>query len=307
LKSERNQTLEIDQKDRKKYLPQIEKSYTDKNKVIQSEALIVLKQIPDDSIDLIFTDPPYNLSKVYSKNEFKKTDLMSYLKWSKEWMEEAKRVLKENGSIYICNDWRASALQLVLEKIFIIQNRITFEREKGRGSKSNWKNAHEDIWFCTKSKDYYFNVDAVKMKKKVIAPYKEDGKPKDWKDEDGDKFRLTHPSNFWSDITIPFWSMPENTDHPTQKSEKLVAKAILASSKEGDIVLDMFGGSGTTAVVAKKLNRNFTIIEPQEEYCLYTLKRLDRANDNKRIQGYEDGIFWERNSLQNIHLFTKNM
>jgi site-specific DNA-methyltransferase (adenine-specific) len=307
LKSERNQTLEIDQKDRKKYLPQIEKSYTDKNKVIQSEALIVLKQIPDDSIDLIFTDPPYNLSKVYSKNEFKKTDLMSYLKWSKEWMEEAKRVLKENGSIYICNDWRASALQLVLEKIFIIQNRITFEREKGRGSKSNWKNAHEDIWFCTKSKDYYFNVDAVKMKKKVIAPYKEDGKPKDWKDEDGDKFRLTHPSNFWSDITIPFWSMPENTDHPTQKSEKLVAKAILASSKKGDIVLDMFGGSGTTAVVAKKLNRNFTIIEPQEEYCLYTLKRLDRANDNKRIQGYEDGIFWERNSLQNIHLFTKNM
>jgi len=295
LKSSRNKTLEITQEDRNKYLQQIETDYKI-NSVIQSDALTTLGQISDNSIDLIFTDPPYNLSKVYSQEEFKKQDLMSYLEWANEWLKEAKRVLKESGSIYICNDWRASALQIILQKHFFVQNRITFEREKGRGSKSNWKNSHEDIWFCTKSKDYYFDVESVKVKKKVIAPYKENGKPKDWKEENGDKYRLTHPSNFWADITIPFWSMPENTDHPTQKSEKLVAKAILASSKENDIVLDMFGGSGTTAVVAKKLNRRFIITDPQEEYCLYTLKRLDRAETEKRIQGYEDGIFWDRNS-----------
>lgn len=295
MKSSRNKTLEITQEDRNKYLQQIETDYKI-NSVIQSDALTTLGQISDNSIDLIFTDPPYNLSKVYSQEEFKKQDLMSYLEWANEWLKEAKRVLKESGSIYICNDWRASALQIILQKHFFVQNRITFEREKGRGSKSNWKNSHEDIWFCTKSKDYYFDVESVKVKKKVIAPYKENGKPKDWKEENGDKYRLTHPSNFWADITIPFWSMPENTDHPTQKSEKLVAKAILASSKENDIVLDMFGGSGTTAVVAKKLNRRFIITDPQEEYCLYTLKRLDRAETEKRIQGYEDGIFWDRNS-----------
>ena len=92
------------------------------------------------------------------------------------------------------------------------------------------------------SDDYTFNVDAVKLKKKVIAPYRENGLPKDWKEEGKDKYRLTYPSNIWTDITIPFWSMPENTPHPTQKPEKLLAKIILASSNEGDIVFDPFAG-----------------------------------------------------------------
>ena len=107
---------------------------------------------------------------------------------------------------------------------------------------------------------------------------------------------MTHPSNFWDDITIPFWSMKENTKHPTQKSEKLIAKLILASSNEGDIVFDPFLGSGTTSVVAKKLNRRYIGIEQSDLYVTWAEKRLDMANDDKRIQGYEDGIFWERNS-----------
>lgn len=100
----------------------------------------------------------------------------------------------------------------------------------------------EDIWFATNGNDYTFNLDAVKIRKKVIAPYRVDGKPKDWVESESGKYRDTCPSNFWDDITIPFWSMAENTAHPTQKSEKLIAKIMLASSLEGDIVFDPFFG-----------------------------------------------------------------
>ena len=99
------------------------------------------------------------------------------------------------------------------------------------------------------------NVDMVKLRRKVVAPYKINGQPKDWSKEKDGNYRLTYPSNIWTDISIPFWSMPENTDHPTQKPEKLIAELILASSKEGDFVFDPFLGSGTTAVVAKKPRR----------------------------------------------------
>jgi site-specific DNA-methyltransferase (adenine-specific) len=90
--------------------------------------------------------------------------------------------------------------------------------------------------------------------------------------------------------------MPENTDHPTQKPEKLVAKAVLASSRPGDVVFDPFLGSGTTAVVAKKLGRRFVGIEIDETYACLAQKRLAMAEDDPGIQGYVDGVFWERNS-----------
>lgn len=112
-------------------------------------------------------------------------------------------------------------------------------------------------------------------------------------------FRDTHPSNFWSDLTVPFWSMPENTDHPTQKPEKLLAKIILASSDPGDVVFDPFLGSGTTSVVAKKLNRQYFGVEIDELYCCFAEKRLKIADNDKNIQGYSDGVFWERNTTPN--------
>ncbi len=152
--------------------------------------------------------------------------------------------------------------------------------------------------FWTLSDQDLFNVDAVKMKRKVIAPYKdENGKPKDWEESACGKYRITHPSNVWTDITIPFWSMPENTDHPTQKPEKLVAKIILASSKPYDVVFDPFLGSGTTSVVAKKLGRRYVGMEIDEHYCCLAEKRLDMAKNEKNIQGYSDNVFWERNTL----------
>jgi site-specific DNA-methyltransferase (adenine-specific) len=181
-----------------------------------------------------------------------------------------------------------------------VRNRITWEREKGRGAKKNWKNNTEDIWFCTVGDEYTFNVDAVKIKRRVIAPYRnQSGEPKDWNETENGNYRLTFPSNLWSDITVPFWSMPENTNHPTQKPEKLIAKLVLASSNLGDIVFDPFLGSGTSAVVAKKLGRRYGGIELNKEYCCWILKRLQLAESDTRIQGYADGVFWERNSQNN--------
>jgi len=259
----------------------------------------VLPYLPSAAFDLVFADPPYNLTKAFNGTTFRQTELDAYEAWLESWLPEMKRVLKRDGTIYVCGDWRSSsAIHRVLLRHFKVRNRISWEREKGRGAKSNWKNNTEDIWFATVSEKYTFNVDAVKLNRRVIAPYTDkSGRPKDWRQTDQGRYRVTHPSNIWTDLTVPFWSMPENTDHPTQKSEKLLAKIILASSNEGQVVFDPFLGSGTTSVTAKKLARHYVGIEIDEEYCCLAQRRLELADVDQTIQGYTDGVFWERNTL----------
>ena len=250
-----------------------------------------------NSFDLMFADPPYNLTKEFGGTRFSRRSADKYEEWLDSWVRFCVPLLKETASVYICGDWRSSAaIQRVGSRYFTLRNRITWEREKGRGAKSNWKNAAEDIWFFTVSDKYTFNLDAVKQRRRVVAPYRENGKPKDWNESLDGNYRDTHPSNIWTDISVPFWSMPENTDHPTQKPEKLLAKIILASTDPGDMILDPFAGVGTTAVVAKKLGRRFVAIESDENYCLLALKRLEMAETDTSIQGFSDGVFWERNS-----------
>ncbi|MDH5718183.1 MAG: site-specific DNA-methyltransferase [Spirochaetia bacterium] len=302
-----NRTIRLDEKEKIKYLKNIVNINGQNNgsidnlinKIICGDTFEILPYLKKETFDLIIIDPPYNLSKTFNSSSFKKTNDIEYENWLEKWMKPVQQILKNNGSLYICCDWQSSPMIYNIgKKYFIPQNRITWEREKGRGSKTNWKNSLEDIYFFTKTNDYKFYVDKVKIKKKVLAPYvDEKGKPKDWQKTEEGSYRLTHPSNFWGDITIPFWSMPENTDHPTQKSEKLIAKLILASSDENDFILDPFGGAGTTAVTAKKLNRRFISIEKDELYCCLTQKRLEMAEKDKTIQGYKDNFFWERNSL----------
>ena len=268
------------------------------NRTLQQDLFAILDWLPSASVDVLFADPPYNLSKTFNGRPFSPLSLDDYETWLTTWLLPLKRVLKPTASLYICGDWRsAAAIQRVLEKNFIVRNRITWEREKGRGAQANWKNCAEDIWFATQSDEYTFNIEAVKLKRQVIAPYTyADGRPKDWQETENGRFRLTHPANIWTDLTVPFWSMPENTDHPTQKPEKLLAKIILASSNAEDIVLDPFLGSGTTAVVARKLGRRFIGVEIDETYACLAEKRLEMAAANPTIQGYADGFFWERNS-----------
>lgn len=274
------------------------------NRTINQDMLSAVGFLPGKFVDLLFIDPPYNLDKEFNGSKFKKQRQEDYLKFLETYISPLLRLLKSTASVYICSDWNScGAVQLFAEKNLKIRNRITWEREKGRGAQTNWKNCSEDIWFCTISNTFTFNADAVKLKRKVIAPYTlDDGEPKDWQKETEGNFRLTSPSNLWTDLTVPFWSMQENTDHPTQKPEKLLAKIILASSNRGDIIFDPFLGSGTASVVAKKLGRNYVGIEIDESYCCLAEKRLELAELDRNIQGYADGVFWERNSAPSLNV-----
>lgn len=304
IRAGRNRTITLSQEDINRLSGRLVgqdqlASCTDfENKTINADLFYALDFIPDNFASLIIIDPPYNLRKDFNGNVFNSRSDDSYDEYLASWFPKVCKKLRGDGSLYICGDWKCtSSLQRAVEKELTVLNRITWQREKGRGARSNWKNGMEDIWYAVKNPDdYYFDVEAVKIKRRVIAPYKQDGKPKDWNETEDGNFRLTYPSNFWDDISVPFWSMPENTDHPTQKPEKLYAKLILASSKPGDIVFDPFLGSGTASVTAKKLGRKYCGIEINKEYSLLCEKRLELADTNKEIQGYKDGVFWERNS-----------
>ena len=272
-------------------LPDIE------GRVFAGDILDVAKHFPAAFVDLLILDPPYNLSKDFNGIPFRRKETDEYRSWFEGIVDLLAPMMRPDATIYVCADWKTSTIVLpILESRFRVHNRITWEREKGRGAKRNWKNNAEDIWFCTKSDRYYFNVEAVKLKRRVLAPYRVDGQPKDWNRGEDGNYRLTYPSNIWTDVTVPFWSMPENTDHPTQKSEKLIAKLILASSREGDIVFDPFLGSGTTVVVAEKLRRRWCGVDINSQYLCWALKRVRAARKDSTIQGYEEGVFRERNS-----------
>lgn len=307
VRAERNRTLTVSASE----IPTLEKfilsvndiktSFTN-DTIINADLFDCLDYIPNGYFNLIIIDSPYNLDKDFHGKKFSSMKSDAYEDYLRSWFYKVCDKLAPNGTLYVCGDWKcSSSMQRVIEERLTVINRITWQREKGRGAKSNWKNAMEDIWFAVRNpKDYYFDVDSVMMKRKVIAPYKVNGNPKDWEETDDGNFRITYPSNFWDDISIPFWSMPENTDHPTQKPEKLYAKLVLASTKLGDKIFDPFLGSGTTAVVAQKLGRSYCGVEINREYCYWAVKRLMNAIDNNTIQGYEDGVFWERNSLGDL-------
>ena len=302
MKSQRNKTIDIGFEDGKVYFDKlVDASKTDdfniENKIILGDSLKVMDKLPRNFVDLLIVDPPYNLSKNYNGYKFNQISNEEYEKYTINWINKAIPLLKENASVYVCCDWNSGIIiGKILSEHLILRNRITWEREKGRGAMKNWKNSSEDIYFATKSDKYTFNLNSVKIRRRVLAPYREKGRPKDWRETSDGKFRDSCPSNFWGDITVPFWSMSENTAHPTQKSEKLMAKLILASSNEGDIVFDPFAGSGSSLVVAKKLGRKFLGVERNSLYGIWAQKRLENASDNKKIQGFEKGVFFERNT-----------
>lgn len=266
------------------------------NSIICADTFAVLPLLPAGFADLLILDPPYNLTKNYNGRVFRERSGAEYSEWFATLLTSLKPTLKPTASIYVCADWQTSLLIApLLQQHFHLRNRVTWARDKGRGAARNWKSVAEDIWFCTNSGAFHFDVDAVKIRKKVRAPFRTEGHPKDWCEDANGRFRLTHPSNVWSDLTVPFWSMAENTEHPTQKPEKLLARLVLASSRRGDLVFDPFLGSGTTAAVAKKLGRSFLGIERDPEYCRWGALRVSRATEGASIQGYSDGVFWERN------------
>lgn len=300
-KSTKNKTIDMTVEEGRKYLSRCVRPEAEfiirPDCTVCADMFYACGNIPDGCVDLVVADPPYNLNKIFNDDNFNRMKDDEYEEYTRRWLNAIAHTMKASSSIYVCCDWRSSLIVgSILDEFFTVRNRITWQREKGRGAKANWKNGMEDIWFATKGDNYTFNLDNVKIRRKVVAPYKENGIPKDWQETSEGNFRDTCPSNFWDDITIPFWSMAENTAHPTQKPEKLIAKLIMASSNPGDLVLDPFLGSGTTSVTAKKLGRHYIGIERDERFCIWAEHRLEKAETDKNIQGYREGVFWERNA-----------
>ena len=268
-----------------------------------------VKMIIPEKSSFIFADPPYNLDKNFDFSKFVKQSNNDYINYTITWMKIYLQFLSADGILAVCSDLYSTPLVLAAAQSLDLKlfNRITWERDKGRGSDSNWKNNIEDIClFIQQKSNPKFYPDRVKILRTVKAPYKnENGDNKDWFELDNTNIRLTYSSNLWTDITVPFWSMAENTDHPTQKPEKLVAKLILAHTDEDDLVIDPFSGSGTTAVTCFKLKRNFIAIEQSKYYCSICQKRLKMAEDDKSIQGIEHGFFLDRHTNLSEKQFKK--
>ena len=270
------------------------------NRTIHQDMLIALEYLPSHFADLIFVDPPYNLTKQFNGRTFAARSLDSYEEWLESWLPQMTRLLKPNGSLSICAGIGAPLLPSSGLRSVILLSAIALlgsaKRDEGRSPtgrtrRRTFGSVHFQMILCSMLMRFM-------LSRRVRAPYTDEkNEPKDWQVTDNGRFRRTYPSNLWSDLTVPFWSMPENTDHPTQKPEKLLAKVILASTHADAVVFDPFLGSGTTSVVAKKLGRRYIGIEIDHEYCCLAEKRLALAADDSTIQGYADGVFWERNTL----------
>ena len=238
MKSERNKTIDLTVEEGREYLEQCLKAEELKegsdlplgkvtDRIVLGDSFSVLPMLPKGSVDLLIVDPPYNLRKDYSGSTFQKMAPEEYREFTERWLGMCLPLLKETASVYVCCDWKSSMIiGPVLEEHLTVRSRITWQREKGRGAQANWKNCMEDIWFATVSDapdGYVFHVDDVRQRRRVIAPYRENGRPKDWEETADGRFRDTCPTNFWDDISVPYWSMAENTAHPAQKPEKLLA------------------------------------------------------------------------------------
>ena len=222
-----------------------------------SEGLKGLKKLPDQSIDLIITEPPREPWQDIDRRGSQMT-LQEYYQWNQNWIGEAYRVLKNTGAIYLICDWPSSSMYYGLLKTkFITQNRITWQNRNAKDSVSTptWKNQAGDIWFVTKSDDFLFNNHAVSLKS-------DRGNLIDDRNN-----RLQ--TNFWFDI-------PKVTSPFSRNPEKLFIKILEASSFKLNWVLDPFMRNGDVGVISKKIGRRFIGFETNKDLLLLSMKRIDQ-------------------------------
>lgn len=230
--------------------------------IILGDCIQELKKIADESVDLIVADPPYNVGKDYG-NQSDKQDFDEYIKFTQKWLNECHRVLRKEGTIYIFIGFRyISYLYQILEKDLKMNfiNWISWHYTQGIGKTKGFSPRHDDILMFSKSLSYKFNIDNVRIPQKFYRKV--------------NNMRGANPGDVW-EISHIHYCQKGRQEHPTQKPEALIERMILASSNEGDMVVDPFSGSGTTLRVCQQLNRNCIGIELNEEYVEQTKERLE--------------------------------
>lgn len=225
------------------------------------DAISLLKEIDDSSVDLIVADPPYNLGKDYGNNhDLKGFD--DYIAFTKSWLSEASRVLKPTGSIYVFMGVRfISYLYDVLDRDLqlFFNSWIVWHYTQGLGKTKGFSPRHDDILMFTKSNKFKFNLDDVRVPQKYYRAR--------------NNMRGANPGDVWQ-FSHVHYSNPNRQNHPTQKPEGLIERMILSSTDSGDVVLDPFSGSGTTMRVCQQTNRKGIGFELNPDYIDMTKKRL---------------------------------
>ena len=255
--------------------------------IIRGNALEELKKLETESIDLIIADPPYNLSKDYISTK-DNLEFEQYLTFSKKWLKEASRLLKPNGTIYVFMGFKfISYLYNIMEQDLGLKfnSWITWHYTQGIGKTKGFSPRHDDILMFTKSDNYQFNLDNVRIPQKYYRTR--------------NNMRGANPGNVWKYSHVHY-SNPNRQSHPTQKPAGIVERMILASSKELDVVLDPFLGSGTTARVCQQLRRNCIGIEIEPNYIDMTYERLE--NEFEGFDSIDERLLRVPNDLKDSEI-----
>lgn len=234
-----------------------------KLKIICGDAIEEMKKIPDKNIRLIVTDPPYNLNKDYGNNQ-DKLEFKDYLDFSRQWLKEAKRVLTDDGTLYVFMGMRyISYIYTILEQelSMTFNSWITWCYTQGIGKTKGFSPRHDDILMFTKNpKKFVFHLDDIRVPQKFYRSI--------------NNMRGANPGNVW-EFSHMHYCNKNRKQHPTQKPEGLFERMILASSESGDTILDPFVGSGTALRVCQQTNRNGIGIDINPKYIEMTRKRLE--------------------------------
>lgn len=232
--------------------------------VITGDALDELPKIDGSSVDLVIADPPYNLGKDYGNNhDIKGFD--EYLAFSRSWLGEANRILKPSGTLYVFMGFRfISYIYDILDRELgmFFNSWIVWHYTQGMGKTKGFSPRHDDILMFTKTKAPKFNLDAVRVPQKFFR--------------DRNNMRGANPGDVWEFSHVHYCN-GNRQNHPTQKPEGLIERMVLASSDEGDFVVDPFSGSGTTLRVCQQLGRSGVGIEINPNYVTMTRDRLGAA------------------------------
>lgn len=248
--------------------------------IFHGDALDILSSIPDESVDLVFVDPPYNIGKNFAGRKDKWATDDDYLRWCYQWIDLCIQKVKPNGSMYLMTSTQFMPYfdLYVRDKVTILSRIVWAYDSSGVQAKKFFGSMYEPILYCVKNKNNYtFNssdimVEAKTGAKRKLIDYRKNP-PQPYKTE-------KVPGNVW-DFARVRYRMDEYENHPTQKPISLLERIIKASSNEGDVVLDPFSGTFTTCYVAQELNRHFIGIEIQEDYFKIGLRRLGIAYEYK--------------------------
>lgn len=251
--------------------------------LFEQDSLEILKHVNSESIDLIFADPPYNIRKAnWDKFESQET----YIDWSMQWIREASRILKPTGSLYICGFTEILAdLKHPAMKYFKKCKWLIWYYKNKANLSNDWGRSHESLLHLRKTNKFKLNVDPIRIPYNAHTlkyPSHPQAESSQYSGS-SKKYSSWTPNPLGAKpkdvIEIPTTcnGMGEKTKHPTQKPEELLRKIVLSSSNEGDIVLDPFSGSGTTATVCRQLNRKWIGIELTPEYNQWAIERIDNV------------------------------